>query len=154
LTFKDLKKRVSLEVTQQQSKLIEKLQDKPFWIWDKQQHKQEDIRTDGDCCFNHIIGLPQKAAWNTSQQTEDGREKIQALSLAKDCYSMKLDLLTNAAVVDDAIRFVSSKTKENLKSSTEGDKEESNEPDYDEDEDQLEEEREEKTGEITTNQVF
>jgi hypothetical protein len=28
--------------------------------------------------------------------------------LAKECYSMKLDLLTNATVVDDAIRFVSS----------------------------------------------
>jgi SLT domain-containing protein len=56
-----------------------------------------------------------KEAWNTSQQTEDKREKIQALSLAKDCYSMKLDLLTNATVVDDAIRFVSfniSKDKE------------------------------------------
>jgi hypothetical protein len=35
---------------------------------------------------------------------------------------MKLDLLTNAAVVDDAIRFVSSRTKENLKSSTESGK--------------------------------
>ena len=23
-----------------------------------QQHKSEDIRTKGDCCFNHIIGLP------------------------------------------------------------------------------------------------
>jgi late competence protein required for DNA uptake (superfamily II DNA/RNA helicase) len=23
-------------------------------------HKQEDIRTSGDCCFNHIIGLLQK----------------------------------------------------------------------------------------------
>jgi hypothetical protein len=33
------------------------------------------------------------------------REKIQALSLAKDCYSMKLELLTDASVVDDAIRF-------------------------------------------------
>jgi hypothetical protein len=30
---------------------------------------------------------------------------------------MKLDLLTNATVVDDAIRFVSSKSTENLKSS-------------------------------------
>ena len=62
---------------------------------------------------------------------------------------MKLDLLTNATVVDDAIRFVSSKTKVNLKSSTEGGKEESNEPDYDEDNNQQEEE----TGEIT-NQIF
>ena len=61
MTFKDLKKLVSLEATtQQQSKVFERLQDKPFWIWNKQQHKQEDIRTDGDCCFNHIIGLPQK----------------------------------------------------------------------------------------------
>src|ERR687887_1848553 len=32
-----------------------------------------------------------REAWNTSQQTEDKREKIQALSLAKECYSMKLD---------------------------------------------------------------
>jgi hypothetical protein len=55
-----------------------------------------------------LIGLTAitKEAWNTSQQTGDGREKIQALSLAKECYSMKLDLLTNATVVDDAIRFV------------------------------------------------
>jgi hypothetical protein len=46
-----------------------------------------------------------KEAWNTSQQSEDSREKIHALSLAKECYSMKLDLLTNATVVGDAIRF-------------------------------------------------
>src|SRR3954447_11722151 len=57
-----------------------------------------------------LVGLTAitKEAWNAAQQTEDNREKIQALSLAKECYSMKLDLLTNATVVDDAIRFVSS----------------------------------------------
>jgi late competence protein required for DNA uptake (superfamily II DNA/RNA helicase) len=61
LTFKDLKKKVSLEVTtQQQSTLTNKLHNKPFWIWNIEEHKQEDIRTDGDCCFNHIIGLPSK----------------------------------------------------------------------------------------------
>src|SRR5919199_3662163 len=51
-----------------------------------------------------LIGLTAitKEAWNTSQQTEDNREKIQALSLAMECYSMKLNLLTNATVVDDA----------------------------------------------------
>src|SRR4051812_44079459 len=62
-----------------------------------------------------LVGLTAilREAWNTSYQTEDRREKIQALSLAKECYSMKLDLLTNANVVDDAIRFVSSnKAKE------------------------------------------
>jgi hypothetical protein len=88
-----------------------------------------------------LVGLNAitKEAWNTAQQTEDRRERIQALSLAKECYSMKLDLLTNATVVDDAIRFVS---------------ERSNEPDYDEDKDQLEEEQEEEGGGITTNSVF
>ena len=45
-------------------------------------------------------------------RTQKTREKIQALSLAKDCYSMMLDLLTNATVVDDAIRFVSDRSKE------------------------------------------
>jgi hypothetical protein len=69
---------------------------------------------------------------------------------------MKLDLLTNATVVDDAIRFVSSKTKEKRKSYFEGDKQESNEPDYDEDKDRLVEEQEDETEEIATtiNQVF
>jgi predicted transcriptional regulator len=106
-----------------------------------------------------LVGLNAitKEAWNTAHNTEDKREKIQALSLAKECYSMKLELLTNATVVDDAIKFVSSnQSKEKVKSSSnnsnDGEKE-SNEPDYDdEDKDQLEEEQEEET--VTTNQVF
>jgi hypothetical protein len=55
-----------------------------------------------------LVGLNAivKEAWTTSQQTQDKREKIQALCLAKECYGMKLDLLTNPTVVDDAIRFV------------------------------------------------
>src|SRR5918912_605347 len=84
-----------------------------------------------------LIGLTAitKEAWNTAANTEDRREKIQELSLAKECYSMKLELLTNATVVDDAIRFVSQKSKdeEKIKSAIEGDKEEEpNEHDYDE----------------------
>jgi hypothetical protein len=61
LTFKDLKKRVVSETAvHQQYRLFEGLQNKPFWTWDIEEHKQEDIRTNGDCCFNHIIGLAQK----------------------------------------------------------------------------------------------
>jgi hypothetical protein len=111
-----------------------------------------------------LVGLDAvlREAWRVaSQQTEreHKREKIQALSLAKECYYMKLELLTNATVVDDAIRFVSEKSNGKLKSSdnsNEDDKEESNDPDYDEDEDQLKEKQEEETGGITaiTNQVF
>ena len=105
-----------------------------------------------------LVGLNAitKEAWNTAANTEDKREKIQALSLAKDCYSMKLDLLTNATVVDDATRFVSLKSTdkaESTDSSNEYNKE-SNEPDYDKDNDQLDEEQEEETEEITMNHVF
>jgi hypothetical protein len=60
MTFKDLKKRVTLEVEWQQSNLFERLQNKSFWLWNVEEHKYEDLRTNGDCCFNHIIGLPQK----------------------------------------------------------------------------------------------
>ncbi|MFL6423936.1 MAG: hypothetical protein ACJ71R_10140 [Nitrososphaeraceae archaeon] len=99
-----------------------------------------------------LVGLNAitKEAWNTAQSTEDKREKIHALSLAKECYSMKLDLLTNATVVDDAIRFVSQNSIDqalSMDSSNKDDKE-SREPDYDEDKDQIEEEREEETAEI------
>jgi hypothetical protein len=40
---------VFLEATiqQQQSTLAEKLHNKPFWIWNLKEHKQEDIRTKG-----------------------------------------------------------------------------------------------------------
>jgi hypothetical protein len=113
-----------------------------------------------------------EGSMDTSQQTEDRREKIQALSLAKECYSMKLDLLTNATVVDDAIRFVASENEkskdkdreEQVKSSSsdgsgnEDNNKEPNEPDYDEDEksDKVgEDKQEQETGEIITiNQVF
>ena len=40
--------------------LSNRLKDKPFWIWNIQEHKRQNIITNGDCCFNHIIGLPQK----------------------------------------------------------------------------------------------
>jgi hypothetical protein len=65
MTFKDLKKKISSSNQQQQTQSLDKLQNKPFWIWDVQEHKLEDIRTKGECCFNHIIGLP----------TKDGLEK-------------------------------------------------------------------------------
>jgi IS30 family transposase len=56
-----------------------------------------------------LVGLTaiQREAWSAAENTQDTREKIQALSLAKDCYGMKLELLTNATVVDDAMRFAS-----------------------------------------------
>jgi hypothetical protein len=61
IVFKDLQKLVSHSQQENtRNELFQRLQNKPFWIWDKQQHKLEDIKTNGDCCFNHIIGLPKK----------------------------------------------------------------------------------------------
>ena len=65
-----------------------------------------------------LVGITSilREAWTTSHRTDiDTKEKIQALSLAKECYSMKLDLLTNATVVKDAIRFVSQHNNNNIK---------------------------------------
>jgi hypothetical protein len=65
---------------------------------------------------------------------------------------MKMDLLTNATVVDDAIRFVAQKSLDSI--NREDKKEESNQPDYDEDKDRLEDKQEEEVPEMTTNKVF
>jgi hypothetical protein len=48
-------------------------------------------------------------AWTISADS-DTRERMHALSLARDCYAMKLDLLCSATVVERAIKFVDMKT--------------------------------------------
>ena len=47
MTFKDLKKMISLE-TITLSGLFRKTRCMPYWIWDINQHKQEDIKTGGN----------------------------------------------------------------------------------------------------------
>jgi hypothetical protein len=42
------------------SERFEVSRDKPFWIENIEDHRREDIRTKGNCCFNHILGLPRK----------------------------------------------------------------------------------------------
>ena len=96
-----------------------------------------------------LVGLNAitKEAWNTSQNTEDKREKIQALSLAKECYSMKLDLITNATVVDDSVRFVTEKgTAAAVERTTDIIKQD--------EQLQSKEQESEDNADITTNQVF
>jgi hypothetical protein len=72
-----------------------------------QKHIDEKLPNEYEKC---LIGLTVilRESWDMSQQPDiDRREKIQALSLAKECYTTKLELLTNATVVKDAITFVS-----------------------------------------------
>jgi hypothetical protein len=87
LTFKDLKKIVAAEITTQQSKPLEKLGEKPFWIWNTEEHKQEDIRTKGQCCFNHLISLPTK---NGQEKPMFDYEKLLYDSLLDNDYSNTL----------------------------------------------------------------
>ena len=51
-----------------------------------------------------VIGQTIKEASYTAESV-DRRTKIQTLSLAKDVYAMKMELLTTSAVADDAIDF-------------------------------------------------
>lgn len=36
--------------------LFQRIQGKPFWIWNVEEHKQEDVKTDGDCWLSHTLG--------------------------------------------------------------------------------------------------
>ena len=38
--------------------------------------------------------------------TRDERLRLQALQLANECYKHKIDLVTNATIIEDALRFV------------------------------------------------
>jgi hypothetical protein len=42
------------------SKFDSRILQKPFWIWDKQQHIAAAELTEGQCCWNHCVGLPLK----------------------------------------------------------------------------------------------
>jgi hypothetical protein len=58
---------------------------------------------------NSIDGLNDilQEAWTiTTESDSDKRERMQALSLAKECYAMKLELLSSATVTDGAVKFV------------------------------------------------
>jgi hypothetical protein len=44
----------------QLSRLIRDSYHIPFWIADKEKHKEEAQKKGRHCCFNHLIGLPQK----------------------------------------------------------------------------------------------
>jgi hypothetical protein len=62
VTFKEVQHLLESQpdyYSSQQSEL-ERLRDKAFWHWDRNEHVTKDRTYKGDCCFNHIIGLPRK----------------------------------------------------------------------------------------------
>ena len=86
VTFKDLQKLVQSQSDLGQNLLLQRLKDKPFWIWNQEQHKQQDIKTKEDCCFNHIIGLPKK---ENKEKPMFDYEKLLYDSLALGCQVSK-----------------------------------------------------------------
>ena len=55
------KLRQSIQKSQSNSSSnLDILRDKPFWIWDKQEHLKQGKETNQNCCFQHIVGCPTK----------------------------------------------------------------------------------------------
>jgi hypothetical protein len=80
-----------------------------------QRYIDEKLPNEYEKCLLGITAILKEAWAMTYQNDIDRREKIQALSLAKECYNMKLEMLTNSTVVSDAMKFVS-KHKQNQQS--------------------------------------
>ena len=77
----------------------------------RQQAKQNITKYIDEClpaeyenCLEGLNNIMTEA-WQMSLDG-DKRERMQALSLAKECYAMKIDLLSDATVVDRAVKFV------------------------------------------------
>jgi hypothetical protein len=66
MTFKDLQRIVLSESdsaieSEGMQELTKRLRDKPFWwIGNTSEHTRRFKISNGNCCFNHIIGLPKK----------------------------------------------------------------------------------------------
>jgi len=73
----------------------------------------EKIPWEYEKCLTTLEAINKKA-WDISESSENTREKLQALSLAKECVTTKLDLITNSTIIGEAVSFVE-KSKEKLK---------------------------------------
>jgi len=65
MTIKDLQKLIIEKqregvTSSELTKIVERVRDKPFWIWDLEEHKQAHSQHNGACCWNHVVGLPKK----------------------------------------------------------------------------------------------
>ena len=50
-----------------------------------------------------------KHAYEILETTDDNREKLQAMELFKDTHLVKLELLSNATIIDSAMNYIRSK---------------------------------------------
>ncbi|MEP6575525.1 MAG: hypothetical protein ABJB85_03775 [Nitrososphaerota archaeon] len=50
------KLRAAQQQQQTSSSNLSVLRGLPFWIWDKEEHRQRAAATNGNCCFQHVVG--------------------------------------------------------------------------------------------------
>ena len=66
----------------------------------------EELPNEFHNCLRGLNMILQQAWKMSLDEKADRKEKITAMILVKDCYQMKLDLLSSATVVDRAVKFV------------------------------------------------
>lgn len=70
------------------------------------QHIDDRLPFEYEQCLQGITQIIQHV-WMLSEKSDNSiKEKLQSLSLAKDCYSIKMDLLTNSNMLKDVMTFV------------------------------------------------
>jgi hypothetical protein len=53
-----------------------------------------------------------KHAFEILETSDDNREKLRTMELFKDTYLVKLELLSNALIIDSALNYIRSKQQE------------------------------------------
>lgn len=67
---------------------------------------EEYLPAEYENCLDGLNDILQEA-WTISKDVDSDKiGRIHALTLAKECYGMKLDLLSSASVIDRAVKFV------------------------------------------------
>ena len=70
------------------------------------QHIEDRLPFEYEQCLQGITQIIQHV-WMLSEKSDNSiKEKLHSLSLAKDCYLIKMDLLTNSHLLKDVIEFV------------------------------------------------
>jgi len=99
-------------------------------VWIKEQAR-DNIKRYADEIFPEqyqqcldLLATVTREASNTAFTARDNREKISALSLVKDCVSLKADLLSNVNLVDRTIAYVEGLRKKNKKDDNKTEQEE------------------------------
>ena len=86
--------------------------DVAYWREQSKKNIKEHISDKLPLEYNKCIsGLEEiiKESWNVATQADkigNNKDKLQSLALIKDTYNTKMDLLTNASLLQDSIKFV------------------------------------------------